>query len=53
MMSHRLICLLVLLFVIGCKDRTRNEYDDTVIDREKIDKVFGHDVSQVLFPTLD
>ncbi|QLG44920.1 DUF5829 family protein [Costertonia aggregata] len=49
---QRLRYLVVLLMLTSCKEKVRQGYDASVIDREKIDKVFGHDVSQVLFDHL-
>ncbi|WP_430908501.1 DUF5829 family protein [Maribacter sp. 2-571] len=44
--------LAALFLLVSCQEQPKKGYDASIIDREKIDQVFGHDVSQVLFDHL-
>ncbi|MFS4469362.1 DUF5829 family protein [Maribacter sp. 2210JD10-5] len=52
MKAYKLNYLILVLLLASCQEKVRKGYDASVIDREKIDKAFGHDVSQVLFDHL-
>ncbi len=52
MRSLPCILITVLLLLTSCQGKVKKGYDSSVIDKKKIDEVFGHDVSQVLFDHL-
>ncbi len=51
-MTVRALTLLVVIFLASCKDNVQKSYDGSIIDRAKINEVFGHDTSHVLFDHL-
>jgi hypothetical protein len=52
MMVRTLIGTIGILSLMSCKDKGQKENDGTIVDREKIDIIFGHDISQVQFDHL-
>ncbi len=46
------IFLIAITGLISCHEKTVQKNEPSIIDRQKIDKVFGNDVSQVLFDHL-
>ncbi|MEO0527030.1 MAG: DUF5829 family protein [Bacteroidota bacterium] len=52
MRAYPFLFVLVISLFLACKERAPKKYDRTLIDHQKIDAVFGNDVSNVLFNHL-
>jgi len=51
-MKKTIIATLVLLVINSCQDPAKTRYDQSIIDREKIDSTFHKDVSKILLDHL-
>jgi len=52
MITRIIIIILIALFFTSCQGQGQKRYDPSVIDHEKLDAIFGKEVSQVLFDHL-
>ena len=52
MRPHLFTFLTIALTLISCKEKKQKNYDNSIIDPDKIDEVFGNDTSSVLLDHL-
>ncbi len=52
MNARELSYLVIVLLLTSCQEKVPKSYDASIVDREKIDEAFNHNVSQVSFNHL-